>query len=414
MNPATDAFARREERTVAWNRGSFDHYQSVDEFEQAARRILPRHLFDYVASGSFSEVTLRNNLQAFDRYTLRPEILVDVSDCRLTTSFLGGHHCLPLMLAPTALAGVLWPKGEQEAARAAHAAGIPYCLSTVSVCSIESVRDNSDGGLAFQLYMTRDRGIAERLIARAERAGYSSLFVTVDVPTLAKRERDARNGLGVGGRHRARTIGNILLRPGWLLRTLSGGLPQLGNFADLPGLGRDITVQARTVANLLDPAVTWADVDWLRRRWRGKLVLKGILDPDDAIRAANAGVDALVVSNHGGRQLDGAIAAIDALADVVAAVNDRIEILFDGGIRRGRHVAVALALGARACLVGRAHLYGLAVGGETGVARVLQLISEEFKTTCALMGISDLARFRSSARLRLMQAPYGGPNRCNP
>lgn len=382
-------------------------YQSVTELEQAARRVLPRHLFDYVFSGSFSEVTARHNLEAFDHHALRPKVLVDVSECRLTTSFLGRGHSLPLMLAPTALAGVLWPEGEKAAARAAQAAGIPYCLSTISVCSIEAVRESCDGDLAFQLYVTRDRSVTERLIDRAERAGYSSLFVTVDVPILAKRDRDAKNGLGTG-KPSARVIGSILSRPRWLLRTLSGTLPQLGNFADFPGIGRNITVQARTIADLLDPAVTWADVDWLRRRWRGKLALKGILNPEDALRAASAGVDAVVVSNHGGRQLDGAIAAIDALPDVVAAAGDRIEILFDGGVRRGRHVAIALALGARACLIGRGHLYGLAVGGEAGVAHVLQLIREEFKTTCALLGITDMEGF---TRPDIRHVPRSQPQR---
>lgn len=371
---------------------SFNKYHTIEEFEQTARRVLPRHLFDYVAAGSFSEFTLRENVRAFDRYAFRPRILADVSDCRLEAAFLGRNHALPIMLAPTALAGVMWPRGESLTARAAFAAGIPYCLSTVSVCSIEAVRAASAGDLAFQLYMTRDRRITENLIDRAEQAGYSCLFVTVDVPILGKRERDARNGVDTPRRPNAQVIKNILLRPRWLIRTLTETLPQLGNFAGLPGIGRNITAQARTVANLFDPAMTWRDIDWLRRRWRGKLVLKGILNPDDAVRAIDAGVDAIVVSNHGGRQLDGAIAAIDGLADVVSAVGDRIEVLFDGGIRRGRHIAVALALGARACLIGRAHLYGLAVGGEAGVSRVLQLLTEELKITCALLGISHVSR----------------------
>jgi L-lactate dehydrogenase (cytochrome) len=241
--------------------------------------------------------------------------------------------------------------------------------------------------LTFQLYVLRDRVLTEHLVERALAAGYSSLFLTVDVPILSKRESDVRNGLAKAGRRTLRNIASLVANPRWGMRMLGVPAPQLGNFTGLGGIGRSITEQSMSVARQLDPAVTWRDVEWLRRRWPHRLVLKGVLTVEDAERAANAGADAIVVSNHGGRQLDGAPSSITVLAEIVAALGNRLEILFDGGIRRGRHVVVALALGARACLIGRAHLYGLAVGGEAGVSRVLELLVEELRTTCALMGI---------------------------
>jgi isopentenyl diphosphate isomerase/L-lactate dehydrogenase-like FMN-dependent dehydrogenase len=366
--------------------------QNVEDFERRARRALPRALFDYVRAGAFSELTARNNVSAFDRYSLRQTTLLDVSECTLHSTFLGRESAAPLMLAPAGLAGLLWPEGEIAAARAAHDAGIPYCLSTLSVASLEAVKTaSSSHGLAFQLYVTRDRGQTELLVERAARAGYSSLFLTVDVPYLSKRECDLRNGLMGGSRLQLRRAASIAAHPRWLIRMLRGPAARLGNF---PTLGRNIVEQSVAFARQLDPSVTWRDVDWLRRRWTGRLVLKGIMNPNDALRAVDAGVDAIVVSNHGGRQLDGAPASITALADIVAATRNRVEVLFDGGIRRGRHIAIALALGARACLIGRAYLYGLAAGGGPGVARVIQLMIEELRITCALMGITALDQLR--------------------
>jgi L-lactate dehydrogenase (cytochrome) len=376
---------------------SLVRYQNVDELEQSARKVLPRYLFDYLYGGSFSQLTARNNVESFDQYVLRPKALVDVSACKLSTVFLGQEHPLPLMLAPTALAGLMWPRGEIAAARAASRAGIPYCLSSLSISSLETVRTEVSGPLAFQLYILRDRALTEQLVERALSAGYSSLFLTVDVPILGKRECDVRNGLARARMRTLRDIASLVANPRWGMRMLGVPAPQLGNFTALEGIGRSITEQSMSVARQFDPAVTWRDVEWLRRRWPGRLVLKGILSVEDAQRAANVGADAIVVSNHGGRQLDGAPSSIAALADIVAALGNRLEILFDGGIRRGRHVVVALALGARACLIGRAHLYGLAVGGEAGVSRVLELLIEELSTTCALMGIPTLDQLRQGS-----------------
>jgi L-lactate dehydrogenase (cytochrome) len=368
--------------------------QNVADFEHRARRALPRGLFDYVRAGAFSELTARNNVDAFDRYALRQTGLVDVSDCSLHSTFLGQMAAAPLMLAPAGLTGLLWPEGEIVAARAARDAGIPYCLSTLSITSMEALKRASSGhGLAFQLYVMRDRDQTELLIERAARAGYSSLFLTVDVPLLSKRECDLRNGLMGPSRFPLRRALSIAAHPRWLLRMLRGPPARLGN---LSTLGRNVVEQSVAFSRQLDPSVTWRDVEWLRRRWAGRLVLKGVMNPDDALRAIDAGVDAIVVSNHGGRQLDGAPASITALADIVAATQNRVEILFDGGIRRGRHIAVALALGARACLIGRAYLYGLAAGGGPGVARVIQLMLEELRITCALMGITALDELRRS------------------
>jgi isopentenyl diphosphate isomerase/L-lactate dehydrogenase-like FMN-dependent dehydrogenase len=375
---------------------SFVRYQNVDELEDSARKVLPRYLFDYVYGGAFSQVTARKNVESFDRYVLRPKALVDVSTCTLSTRFLGQEHPLPLMLAPTALAGLMWPRGEIAAARAASRAGIAYGLSCVSIASLETVRAEVSGPLAFQLYILRDRALTEQLVARASDAGYSSLFLTIDVPILSKRESDVRNGLAKAGKRTLRDIASLVTNPRWAMRMLGLPAPQLGNFTALGGVGRSIIEQTMSVARQIDPTVTWRDVEWLRGRWPGRLVLKGILSAEDARRAANVGADAIVVSNHGGRQLDGAPASIDVLADIVAALDSQLEILFDGGIRRGRHVVVALALGARACLIGRAHLYGLAVGGEAGVSRVLELLVEELRMTCALMGMPAVDQLRQT------------------
>lgn len=372
---------------------------NVEDFERRARRALPRALFDYVRAGAFSELTARNNVNGFDRYSLQQTALVDVSGCALNSTFLGQETAAPLMLAPAGLTGLLWPEGEIAAARAAHDAGIPYCLSTLSIASLEAVKAaSSSNGLAFQLYVMRDRNQTELLIDRAARAGYSSLFLTLDVPILSKRECDVRNGLMGSSRLPVRRALSIAAHPRWLIRMLRGPAARLGN---LSNLGRNVIEQSVEFSRQLDPAVTWRDVEWLRRRWPGRLVLKGIMNSDDALRAVDAGVDAVVVSNHGGRQLDGAPASITALAEIVTATQHRIEVLFDGGIRRGRHIAVALALGARACLIGRAYLYGLAAGGGPGVTRVIQLMVEELRITCALMGITTLDELRRGGLARL-------------
>ena len=383
--------------------GDMAKCHNVEELERRARSALPRALFDYVHAGAFSELTARNNVNGFDRYSLRQTALVDVSSCALQSTFLGREAAAPLMLAPAGLAGLLWPEAEIAAARAAHDAGIPYCLSTLSVASMETVKAaSSSHGLAFQLYVMRDRNQTALLIDRAAQAGYSSLFVTVDVPLLSKRECDLRNGLMGRSRLSVRRALSMAAHPRWLIRMLRGPAARLGNISTLGG---SVIQQSVAFARQLDPSVTWQDVEWLRRRWSGRLVLKGLMNPDDALRAVDAGVDAIVVSNPGGRQLEGAAASITALADIVAATQDRVEVLFDGGIRRGRHIAVALALGARACLIGRAYLYGLAAGGGPGVARVIQLMVEELRITCALMGITAVDKLRNGGWVTLDSPP---------
>jgi L-lactate dehydrogenase (cytochrome) len=379
---------------------------NIDDFEREAARLLPRHVFDYVRAGAFSELTARNNVTGFDSYSLRQTALVDVSAGSLRSTFLGREHSAPLMLAPAGLAGLLWPDGEIAAARAAQEAGIPYCLSTVSVASMETVKAGSSSeALAFQLYMMRDRRHTQLLIDRAERSGYSSLFLTVDVPLLSTRECDLRNGLMDRSRLHVRRTASMVAHPRWFMRMLRGPVIRLGNFSGPDAVGRDVIEQSVAFAGQLDPSVTWPDVEWLRRRWGGRLVLKGIMNPEDAVRAIDAGVDAIVVSNHGGRQLDGAQCSIAALADIVAATRGRLEILFDGGIRRGRHIAVALALGAHACLIGRAYLYGLAVGGQLGVSRVIKLLADELRVSCALMGITTLDQLGRAGSVTPNSAP---------
>jgi L-lactate dehydrogenase (cytochrome) len=315
--------------------------------------------------------------------------MVDVSQLSVGTTVLGEPWTIPVGLAPTGLTGFFHRDGEIEAARAAQTTGVPFTLSTMSICSIEEVRAAVDGNFWFQLYLMRDRGFNESLIARARAARCSALMLTLDLPLQALRRRDPKNGLSVPPRLTLANAWEILMRPRWLAGVLSGRRRTLGNLAAFfPERG--IGELSEWVGGQFDPSITWKDVAWVRERWPGKLVLKGILDAEDARLAVNAGVDAIVVSNHGGRQLDGATSTIAALPRVVDAIAGRCEVLLDGGITSGQDVLKALALGARACLTGKAFLYGLAARGSEGVSLALQIIREELEISMALCGESDV------------------------
>lgn len=362
---------------------------SIADLREMARRRLPRVLFDYIERGSYDEHTLRRNRDDFDAITLRQRVMVDVSRRSLRTRVLGTEWAMPVALAPTGLTGLFHPDGEIHAARAAHAAGVPLCLSTMSICSIEDVRDASGASFWFQLYVMRDRGINQALIERAQAAGCPALVVTLDLPLQALRRRDAKNGLAVPPRLTAAGARDFATHPRWLAGVLTGRRRTFGNLATFfPKRGT--AELSQWMGSQLDSSLSWQHVAWLRERWPGKLILKGILDPDDARAAVASGADALVVSNHGGRQLDGASSTIAALPQVVEATQGRCEVLLDGGIDCGQSVLKALALGANGCLIGRGYLYGLAARGAAGVALALDILRSELEISMALTGLNDI------------------------
>jgi len=354
--------------------------------------------FDYLDGGAFGEHTLSWNKTDFDDWWLEQEIMVDISRRRLASRFLGADHELPLMLGPVGFAGMFWPRGERCAAQAAEAAGIPMCLSTFSIDSLEQVAPALPNRLALQLYVFRDRRLAEEMIDRALASGVHTLFLTADTDVSSIRERDTRNGFRTASHLNLRALLDMASRPGWCLRMASAGIPQLGNVKNHPDLPSNLMSQAAYLSGNVDPSMSWKDLQWLRDRWPGKLVLKGVLSTRDADRALAAKVDAIVVSNHGGRQLDGARSSISALPEIAEFVNGRTEILFDSGIRRGSQIVKALALGADAVMLGRAYAYGLAAKGRAGVAEAITLLETEMEITLALMGVTSIDQLKENRR----------------
>lgn len=340
------------------------------ELEPLAREKLPQGAYDFIAGGAEDEVTLRANLEAFRRIQIRPRVLVDVSTVDASTETLGRRVEFPALMAPLALHRLAHPDGELATARAAAAAGTITVLSTMSSCTLEEVAEAADGPKWFQLYAGRDRDVKRSLIERAQAAGYEALCVTVDVPWLGRREADLRNDLTF---RQEMVPGNLAAQD---LAALASGPRGPGDGA---------------TAAFADPALTWDDIDWMRTVWSGPVLLKGILTADDARLAVEHGVEGIVVSNHGGRQLDGVPASIEALPEVVAAVQGRAEVLLDSGIRRGTDVLKALALGAKAVLLGRPYMWGLALEGEEGVSRVLKMLRDEFELAMALAGCTSVA-----------------------
>jgi L-lactate dehydrogenase (cytochrome) len=361
---------------------------TIEDLRRLARRRLPRAVFDFVEGGAGDERTVARNRAAFDRLLFRPRVLVDVSKREQATVVLGERVRTPVLVSPTGMAGLCWPKGEVAAARAAQEAGTLYTLSTHSSCTIEEVAAGAPGPLWFQLYVWQNRDLTRSFVERARAAGYRALVLTVDVPIISRRERDLRNGFTVPPRITVRNALDTLRRVGWMRRVLLGPRLTLANLVGAPGAPRTDIVTLGGVANRqVDPSVAWADLAWFRSLWSGPLVLKGVLTGADARRAAEHGVDGLIVSNHGGRQLDGAPASVEALPEIADAVGDRVEIFLDGGVRRGADVVRALALGARAVMVGRPYLYGLGAGGAAGVRRALDILAGEVDHALALVGV---------------------------
>jgi L-lactate dehydrogenase (cytochrome) len=362
----------------------------IEDLRRTARRRVPRQFFEYADGGSYAEETLHANRADLERIRLRQRVLVDVAGRSTRTTILGEPAALPLALAPIGLCGMQHGDGEILACRAAQEAGIPFCLSTMSICSIEDVAAAVAKPFWFQLYVMKDRGFVRALIERAAAAKCSALVLTVDLQVLGQRHRDIKNGLTVPPEMRVRNIIEIATKPAWALSIARGRRRTFGNLAGhVRGL-EDVNSLAQWTNGQFDASLSWKDVEWIASLWPGKLILKGILDVEDARIAAKTGAAALVVSNHGGRQLDGAPSSISALPAVAEAVGSSLEILFDGGIRSGQDVMRAIALGARACLSGRAYIYGLGAGGQAGVARAIEIIRNELDTSMALTGVNRI------------------------
>ncbi len=373
----------------------------IEDLRQAYHRNVPRAFVDYCESGSYAEQTLAANRADLERLTLRQRILHDVAGRSTATTILGEPAALPLILAPVGLTGMQHGDGEILAARAAQAAGIPFTLSTMSICSIEDVAGAVDKPFWFQLYVMKDRGYIRALIERAAAAKCSALVLTVDLQVIGQRHRDIKNGMSVPPEIRLKNLIDIATKPAWAFGIVRGKRKTFGNIAGhYPGMS-NVTVLSKWIAEQFDATLSWKDVEWIKSLWSSKLILKGILDLEDARIAAKTGAAALVVSNHGGRQLDGAPSSISMLPAIADAVGSEIEVMFDGGIRSGQDILRALALGARSCMSGRAYIYGLGAAGQAGVARAIEIMRNELDTSMALTGITSIAEIDRRAIVQM-------------
>src|SRR5262245_4714867 len=368
----------------------------IEDLREMSRRRVARAIFDYVDRGSYGEYTLRANRADLESLALRPRVGVAVDQRSPRTAMAGQQVAMPVALAPVGLTGLNWADGEILACRAAHRFGVPYTLSTMSICSIEDVAGGVDKPFWFQLYVMRDRGFAASLIERAKKAGCSALMLTLDLQIQGQRHQDLKNGLAVPPRLTAATVFDVLRKPSWALNVLRSKRKSFGNLEGRIPDAKSLTTLSQWIAGQFDPTLSWKDVEWVKKLWGGKLILKGILEPEDAKTAAGCGVDAIVVSNHGGRQLDSTISSIRALPEVVDAVQGKTEVWLDGGIRSGQDVLKALALGAHATMIGRAYAYGLGAMGEAGVTRALEILRAELDVSMALCGVKDVKGISSS------------------
>jgi L-lactate dehydrogenase (cytochrome) len=367
------------------------HITCIEDLRLLHKRNVPKAFFDYADRGSYSEDTLRANHDDLQQIKFRQRILVDVSRRDLSTTILGEPSALPLILAPVGLLGMQHGDGEIHACRAAQAAGIPFTQSTMSICSIEDIAAAVDKPFWFQLYVMKDRGFIKELIQRAAAAKCSALVLTVDLQVIGQRHQDIKNGMTVPPEWSLSKLIDFATKPTWVSGVLRGKRRTFGNIAGHVKNTDDLNRLSEWTASQFDTSLSWKDLDWIRSIWPGKLILKGILDVEDAEEATKVGAQALVVSNHGGRQLDGAPSSIEVLPEIVDAVGSKMEIMFDGGIRSGQDVMRALALGAKSCMIGRAYAYGLGAGGEAGVAKAIDIIRNELNVTMGLCGVNTIA-----------------------
>ncbi len=367
------------------------HITCIEDLRELHKRRVPRAFFDYADRGSYTEDTLRANSEDLRQIKFRQRILVDVSKRDLSTTILGEPAAMPLILAPVGLLGMQHGDGEIHACRAAQAAGIPFTQSTMSICSIEDIAAAVDKPFWFQLYVMKDRGFIKALIERAIAAKCSALVLTVDLQVIGQRHQDIKNGMSVPPEWSLSKLIDFATKPMWVSGVLRGKRRTFGNLAGHLKVSEDITALSTWINSQFDTSLNWKDIDWIRSIWPGKLVLKGILDVEDAEIAAKTGAQAIVVSNHGGRQLDGAPSSIEVLPEIVDTVGSKMEIMFDGGIRTGMDVMRALALGAKSCMIGRAYAYGLGAGGQEGVAKAIDILAKELTTTMGLCGVNTIA-----------------------
>ena len=372
----------------------------VEDLRRQMQRRVPRMFYDYCESGSWTESTFQANETDLQAIKFRQRVAIDVSERSTAMKMLGQDVTMPVALAPTGLTGMQHADGEILAAQAAEAFGVPFTLSTMSICSIEDVAENTSKPFWFQLYVMRDRDFIRRLVERAKAANCSALMITLDLQIMGQRHKDVRNGLSAPPKLTLKNMINLATKPSWCLGMLGTKRREFRNIVGHVDGVKDMSSLADWTVNQFDPRLSWEDVAEIRRMWDGKVILKGILDAEDAKQALNVGADAIVVSNHGGRQLDGATSSIKALPTIVDAVGDKCEIWMDGGIRTGQDVLRAVALGARGTLIGRAFLYGLGAGGRAGVTRVLEILHKEMDLTMALCGRSDLSEVDETILLK--------------
>ena len=365
---------------------------TIEDLRVLAEKRVPRMFYDYADSGSYTESTYRANESAFGKIKLRQRVAVNMEGRSTASTMVGQAVAMPVAIAPTGLTGMQHADGEILAARAAKAFGIPFTLSTMSICSIEDVAQHAGEGFWFQLYVMKDRGFIERLIDRAKAANCGALVLTLDLQILGQRHKDIKNGLSAPPKLTLKNIANMMTKPRWCLGMLGTPRRQFGNIVGHVSGVADMGSLSSWTASQFDPALSWDDVQWIKKRWGGKLIIKGIMDAEDAKLAAQSGADALIVSNHGGRQLDGAPSSIEALPGIVDAVGSQIEVHMDGGIRSGQDVLKARALGARGVYIGRAMLYGLGAMGQAGVAKAIDIIHKELDITMAFCGHTQIDR----------------------
>jgi L-lactate dehydrogenase (cytochrome) len=364
---------------------------NIEDLREKARRRLPRALFDYIDGGAEDEHTLRANQSGFQHYAFIPKVLVDVADRDQSTTIFGERLDSPLIIAPTGFTGMFWPQAEILGAREAAKNNLIFTAGTMSMCSIEQIAAGAPGArIWFQLYVWRDKGLTRSLIERARQAGCKALVITVDTPVLGQRERDIRNGLVIPPRIGFGNLLDALSRPSWMWGILRHPRITFGNFANEPGVKHDPTSLAAFTNAQFSPSVSWADIDSFRSLWSGPLIIKGIMSAADAQLAIEHGADAIAVSNHGGRQCDSVSGAIEVLPEILQAVAGRAELILDGGIRRGSDVVKAIALGARACMIGRAYNYGVAAAGQPGAAKAIEILQTEIDRCLALIGCPRL------------------------